>query len=242
MANLDVIAFIQNLFNDWLQSPNRDLATTGIVGSIAFAIWYYRSVTWHPKHIGTWTKKSWDASNIDDKAVKVLCSIAPFLADVLLVPIHILKGLGLAPTTRQKLERMDDAISDFMIDKGNGNRTDRKAIEAIQDTLLNLRMKMHEQREKTGVEIPLEFSDLERKLNTLGDHVTKVTSSVTKLEEAYVESLDDTVARLFKAEVTSRQGKKLDANDPQELTDLYEECVRYHDAVDHGKRSTACGC
>jgi hypothetical protein len=244
------LELLQGYSADYLAHPDRDLLTFVAIGTVLFARWYVTNVTWNSKHIGVWTQKAWHESQIDDTGIKVLCSVAPFLADLLLSPYHVLRGLGLRPTLAQKVEDLGGELLSNELTLSNEKRRTKDRLEDFQSSLHDLLLGLTEQREQTSVDIPLMFKNLESKLldlKTLARSVSTENASlrrdIAKLEEAYIESLDESVARLV--------SQKLDVCEPQPLliepmdlemdldepANLYDEVIKEHDR----REKTRCG-
>ena len=239
----------------YIASPNRDILTFVFIGTVAFVRWYAGNVSWNPAHIGAWTRKAWGESAIDDKSIKLLCSVAPFIADVVASPVQVLRGLSLNPTLKEKVEDLEAELAEALLTSSNQKRRLENRMDdfhlGLQDTLLGLSF----QKEKTQIDLPLRIREVEEKLFTLKSRLqatqSEIASSrkdVAKLEDAYVVSLDTTVAKLV-AEALSRREEPALAVESSDFTldcglqpeELYMEVLKEHDRRESVHRSGRIG-
>ena len=160
----------QELLTWFVNHPDRDLVSLGILGSVALAMWLYRNVYWTPAYFGSWTRRVNEASEIDDRLVKALCSVAPFLADIVFSPLHAVKGLGLKPSNQRVLEDIDDAFMTYIEKRAKDDERLSRDLRRAKDKLIDLQISVNELKGLCNQEFPDRMTQLETEVVRLGQH------------------------------------------------------------------------
>jgi len=190
-----MVDVVKDLFLKWINSPDRDLVTTVLTFSAVVAYCLVKNITWGPGNLGKWTRRARAKFNFNDPTVKLLCSVAPFLVDCILSPLHVLQGLRRRPSLNDDLEEIKEGLVDCV-------HTFRKHRNKTRELLQDLR----ENLARTGTYQAQMMDQVENRVRGLA-------KDTAELEEAYATSrdktLEDAVLQKLSVEAVSEEERTL---------------------------------
>jgi hypothetical protein len=229
----------QELFAQFIQHPDRDLVSLTLLVATGIGFWAVKNVYWTPQHLGGWTRRAQDRFDFDDAAIKALCSTAPFLADVLLSPYHILCGLGLKPSTREKLKEMDKGFTQYMLGRANEDQRKASLLEELRQELTRMALNVATLDEEVRVTHPLRMNEIESSMTILENATRSAGLKAAELEELYVISLDESIEKALDRQLSgAEETLELDLGDTTVSEDLYQQMLEVQSKTD--KKSCFC--